>query len=218
MTDGETRAAVTSTPRLAPLPVEGYREEVLAALEAGRASLLSDTLQAALDSRDPSVLAGTLPNAITTMLHHPRLAGAWLGYNAALLREPALSPRQRELLILRVAWRTHSRYEWLQHVRMAPRYGIGARDVEAIAGLAEAQWTALESALVSAADQLLDRHTVDQPTWDRLAAELDERQLVELPFIVGTYACLAMAFNCFGIHPDPQYMTVDAPAIPETED
>ena len=34
---------------------------------------------------------------------------------------PRSSPRQRELMVLRVAWRTRSRYEWVQHLRLAPR-------------------------------------------------------------------------------------------------
>ena len=205
-------------PRLAPLDVAGYDDEVLAALEVGRSSLLSDALQAALDSKDPETLAAILPNAITTLLYHPKLAGSWLAYNGSLLRDPLLSARQRELLILRVAWRTKCRYEWLQHVRVAARYEVTETDVKAIAELVEPSWTELEAGLVAAADQLLDRHTIDRSTWDLLARHLDRAQLVELPFVVGSYTCLAMAFNCFGIRPDPQYLTVDAPELPESED
>ncbi len=217
MTDGDAPAAGGGRPRLAPLSVESYSDEVFAALETGRAVLMSDSLQSALEGRDAAVLAEALPNAITTMLHHPRLAGGWLAYNAALLREPALTPRQRELVILRVAWRTRSVYEWLQHVRLSARYGVTAGEVEAVAGLVEGEWTPVEADLLTATDQLLDRHTIDQATWERLAAQLDERQLVELPFMVGTYVCLAMAFNSLGIQPDPQYSPVDAPALPGTE-
>ena len=37
-----------------------------------------------------------------------------------------LSTRHRELLILRVAWRTHSGYEWAQHSRMGADAGLTA--------------------------------------------------------------------------------------------
>ena len=38
-------------------------------------------------------------------MHHPALTGPWLRYNAQLLQRPALDPRHRELIVLRVAWR-----------------------------------------------------------------------------------------------------------------
>ena len=44
-----------------------------------------------------------------------------------------------------------------------------------------------------------------------LAEQLDERQLVELVFVVGTYTCLAMAFNSFGVQLEPG---ADAGSVP----
>lgn len=215
----ENRTSMTGAePRLAPLPAGRWDEEVVDALELGRSALLSDELQAALDSRDPDRLAKVLPNAITTMLYNPRLAGAWLAFNGALLRDLALSPRNRELVVLRVAWRTRSRYEWLQHVRMAPRHGITPEEVGRIATEAcPGPWAPLEGDLLAATDQLLGTHTITAATWQRLARSMDQRELVELPFVIGAYATLAMAFNTFGIQPDPQYQSVEAPPIPQTE-
>ena len=205
-------------PRIAPLPLDRWDDSVMDALETGRSSLLSDELQAALDSRDPRRLAEVLPNAITTLLYSPDVAGPWLQFNGALLRNLSLTPRLRELLVLRVAWLTRSRYEWLQHVRMAPRYGIEEAEVERIAtDDAPGPWDPIEADLLEAADQMLTCHRVDGATWSRLADRLDERSLVELPFVVGAYATLAMAFNTLAIQPDPQYRSVNAPAFPERE-
>lgn len=209
---------LTDAPRVVPLPVDRWDGAVMDALETARPALLSDELQAALDSRDPHRLAGVLPNAITTLLYSPEVAGPWLQFNGALLRNLSLTPRLRELLVLRVAWLTRSRYEWLQHVRMAPRYGIEEEEVGRIAtDDAPGPWEPLESALLDAVDQMLTGHRVDGETWSRLAEQLDERALVELPFVVGAYATLAMAFNTLGIQPDPQYRSVNAPAFPQTE-
>lgn len=107
----------------------------------------------------------------------------------------AISHRARELMLLRVAWRTRAQYEWVHHVRLAERYGLTPHDVAAIATGTCESWTPLEHDLIAATDQLLDQYRIEADTWNRLAAALDERQLVELPFIVGTYTCLAMAFN-----------------------
>ena len=50
----------------------------------------------------------------------------------------------------------------------------------------------------------IDNTRISDETWARLAEHLDERQLIEVVFTVGTYTCLAMAFNSFGLQLDPE--------------
>lgn len=197
-------------PRLAPIPVEALGDDAR--------DVLRGYLKGAADRfLSPGPGAARMPNVLSTLMHHPRLAAPWLAYNSVLLGTPSIAPRQRELMVLRVAWRTRSRYEWLQHVRVAKQVGVTAAEIEAIAGLAPGAWTPLEAALLAATDQLVDRHVIDDATWARLAQHLDERQLVEVVFVVGSYACLAMAFNSFGIELDPELHEVDAPQMPDEE-
>jgi len=153
-------------------------------------------------------------------MHHPGLAGPFLAFNRVLLFTPALPPRLRELMVLRVAWRTRSTYEWVQHVRLAQGCGITPDEVDAIARGADtdATWTPLEADLLAATNELIDGYRVDDATWARLAEQLDERQLVEVVFVVGTYTCLAMAFNSFGLELDPELRTLAAPPLPDSED
>src|SRR5580704_18455064 len=106
------------TPRLPPLPRDRWDDEVEAALRAGVPDSVADKFLSTGDD------AMRLPNGIGAMLHHPRLAAKFLNYNALLLRDQVLTDRQRELLVLRVAWRTRSQYEWVQHVRLSQRYGV----------------------------------------------------------------------------------------------
>ena len=72
---------------------------------------------------------GRVPNVLATMLHHPALAASFNRFGNVLLTEPAIGHRGRELMLLRVAWRTRARYEWVHHVRLAKTYGLGAHDV-----------------------------------------------------------------------------------------
>jgi alkylhydroperoxidase family enzyme len=156
-----------------------------------------------------------MPNVLATLLRHPALAAPFLTYNNVLLRTPTLEPRWRELAVLRVAWRTRSEYEWMQHVRLAARWGITTEEVEAVGRGADAGlWSALEADLLAATDQLLESYQIDDETWARLAQHLDERQLIELTFVVGTYTCLAMAFNSVGLAPDPGLDPAAAPRLP----
>jgi len=149
------------------------------------------------------------------MLHHPALAGPWLAYNNVLLWAPALEHRLRELMVLRIAWRTRAPYEWVQHVKLGERYDVTRDDVLAVvAGPDSERWSPLERDLLVATDQLLDDHRIADDTWARLAERLDERQLVEVVFVAGTYSCLAMVFNSFGLELDAGLDPGDIP-LPE---
>lgn len=195
--------------RLTPLPRDQWDDDVIGALrKAFPENLVERFLSTAPD-------APPVPAAISTMLHHPALAGAWLAYNNVLLWSPSVAPRLRELAVLRVAWRTRSEYEWVQHVKLGERFAITRDDVEAIGnGADDERWEPLERDVLRATDQLLDRQRIDDDTWARLAAVLDERQLVELVFVVGTYTCLAMAFNSFGIELEAGMDPSAAPPLP----
>lgn len=188
-----------AAPRLAPLPRERWDDDVRDALRTG----FSDEVATRFLSTGADAI--TMPNVVATLMHHPQMAGPFLAYNRVLLQRPALDPRLRELMVLRVAWRTRARYEWAQHVRLATGLGVSPAEINAIAGVGDDVnvWTPLESHLLAATDQLIDGYRVDDDTWSSLADELDERQLVELVFVVGTYTGLAMAFNSLGLQLDP---------------
>ncbi|HMG27544.1 MAG TPA: carboxymuconolactone decarboxylase family protein [Acidimicrobiia bacterium] len=198
--------------RIAPLPIDGWDDDAVAAL---RAAFGEDAAERLLSTE-----AGgpRMPNVLPTLLRHPALTGPFLAYNAVLLNAPTIEPRARELMILRVAWRTRSAYEWAQHVRIARSCGITAAEVDAVAhGAVADTWSSFDADLLTATDELLDDYRIDDDTWARLADHLDERQLIEVAFIVGTYTCLAMAFNSFGLELDPELQGTALPPPADTK-
>lgn len=202
-----------ASPRLAPVPREEWGDDVRAALSTA----FSEAGTARFFSTGPDAIP--MPNVLSTLMHHPALAGPFLVYNNVLLRTPALDHRTRELIILRVAWRTRARYEWAQHVRIATSVGITTTEIDAIAGALDAgEWTTLEADVLAATDQCIDHYRIDDDTWSRLAGAFDERQLVELVFVVGTYTGLAMAFNSFGLQVDPELQETANTSLPEPEE
>jgi 4-carboxymuconolactone decarboxylase len=205
-------SAESREPRIPPLPVEEWTDAERAALRA----YIGDAGVERFLGGAPD--APRLPNVLGTLIRHPDLAARWLPYNDVLLRTGTLDPRLRELVILRVAWSTGSEYEWVQHVRLGRRLGITDAEIDAIAGAAPHEWAPLEADLLAAADELLERSRVTDATWARLAGHLDQVQLIEVVFVVGTYTCLSMAFQTFGIALDPELVDYPAPRVPERED
>jgi alkylhydroperoxidase family enzyme len=205
---------VTEGPRVAPVPKAEWDDDMRAAL----AQAFPGPVVERLLSTEPGAMA--MPNVIATLMQHPTLAGPFLAYNQMLLGKTAtLAPRDRELVILRVAWRTKSRYEWFQHVRLAPRVDLSEAELVAIAeGPGAALWSARDADLLAATDQLIDDYRVDDATWAQLARELDARQLVELVFVVGTYTALAMAFRTFGLQLDEELLGLAPASVPDFEE
>lgn len=162
------------------------------------------------DDRTRAALAGLLPeerrnlrgagNALATLVRHPGLTEAFLGFSAHLLMRSTLPPRVRELAILRVAKRRDCRYEWNHHSRMAAKAGLTEAEIDA-AGRGEAV-AELDQAVLGAVDELDATSTLSDKTWDRLAEHLDERQLMDLVLTIGGYCMMAMAFNAFGVEPE----------------
>jgi len=161
--------------------------------------------------------APPMPNVLGTLVRHPALATRFLPYNDVLLRKGRIDPRLRELAIMRVAWRTGSRYEWVQHVRLARGLEVTDAEIDAIADGAAHEWSPLEADVLAAADELLAGYRVTDATWARLGTRLDTEQLMELVFVVGTYVCLSMAFQSFGIRLDPELLDYPAPTLADKE-
>ncbi|MFD6894141.1 carboxymuconolactone decarboxylase family protein [Rhodococcus sp. NPDC060086] len=201
----------TPTGRLAPLPLAHWApgsREILCGHVKAADRYLSDTPE-----------CSPLPNVLGLLGHHPELGGAWLAYNGVLLDNPTLDPRLRELMILRISWRTRAAYEWAQHVVAARAHGITDDEITRIGLGADAGvWTPLESSLLAAIDQLIDHHQVDDSTWALLEDSLEPRQLLEALFVAGTYVCLAMVFNSVALPLDPSIDLTAIPELPELED
>lgn len=169
--------------RLTPLPAEQWDDEVQLALKG----MLPRARQ------NPEG-AGT---ALATLVRHPDLTKAYLGFNVYLLFRSTLPARLREVAVLRIAHRRECAYEWAHHVEMAKAEGLTDADIEAIRdGDANDD---LDRLIVRATDELEDKSNLTDETWAALGAHLTERQRMDFVFTVGAYGMLAMAFNTFGV-------------------
>ena len=188
-------------PRIPPLPPDEWPEGMQAALAALRPA----NPRHPTPPRDPDRPKGL--NVLGALAHHPELATAFHTLTGHVLFASTLSPRQRELLVLRVAVARHADYEWAQHVVLAEDAGISADEVARVRVGPEAPgWSPFEAALLRAVDELVAEAEISEATWADLATELEPPQLMDLVFTVGTYEVLAMALKSFGVALDADLM------------
>ena len=174
-------------PRVPPLPEREWPPEVEEILRPFR-----------------GFAGGRVLNIYRTLAHHPELFRSWLGFATHVLVKTTLSPRDRELAILRTGWLCRSDYEWGQHVRLARDAGLGDDEIARVpAGPDAAGWSPREAAILRAADELHRDARVGDATWAELARHYDTRQLLDLVFAIGQYTLVAMALNSLGVENDP---------------
>ena len=188
--------SASRTPRLAPLPPEEWSDDVRAAIAAMRPPDARHELKRRKDG--PRAL-----NALGTLARHPALMHAFHAFNGHILFTSTLEPRERELLVLRVAKLRDAAYEWAQHVVVGRDSGLDDDDIARIADGPDAPgWSPIDAALLRAVDELIADARISDATWAVLADTLDEHQLMDLVFTVGAYEVLAMAFRSFDIQLD----------------
>lgn len=157
--------------------------------------------------------ASEATNIFATLVRHPGLFRKWMPFGGKLLAGK-IPARERELLILRTGWNTRAPYEWHQHVRIALAAGVTEDEVERVKlGPDAPGWSPRDAVLLRAADELHDDACITDTTWAALTEHLDERQLVELPMLVGHYHLVAFTLNSLGVQiEDGSATTIEGPA------
>ena len=148
---------------------------------------------------------GGPPNIFTTLARHRGLFRRWLRFAGTLMPGGVLPRADSELVILRVAHNCGSEYEWRHHERLGALAGLSADDIARVReGAGASGWTPRQALLVRAADELHSpERAISDELWPALAAELDERELIELCMLIGHYEMLAMTLNSLRVQPDP---------------
>jgi 4-carboxymuconolactone decarboxylase len=148
-------------------------------------------------------------HVLKTFAQYPALTRPFLQFNRHLLTSSVLPVRLRQLAILRVAWTRKARYMWASHIRTSIRLGLGSEDFQAVKiGHAAVCWSESERAILKAVDQLVESSDLDDAHWALLAAHLDQRQIMDFVFTVGTYTMLAMVLTSWRIQREPELLAL----------
>lgn len=138
------------------------------------------------------------------MANHPDLGKAFNVWRKYLLMGNTLPARLLEIIILRVAARVRSAYEWHNHVGYAMNAGLTLEDIAAIRdwmpdAVADPRWSETEAAVLVGIDELIVKGTLTDATWTTLARTLDKRQMMDLVFTIGHYVMTSWALSSFGV-------------------
>jgi alkylhydroperoxidase family enzyme len=136
------------------------------------------------------------------LARHPAMAREFMTYNAFLLQRGELPLRLRELAILRLAHARRSVFFWSEHVKVATKGGLPEADIARLA-VGNDGFDGNDRLVLEATDELLANGRAAPETWRRLVDDLGTHQAMELIFVVGTYAMLAMAGDTWGLVPPP---------------
>jgi alkylhydroperoxidase family enzyme len=147
-------------------------------------------------------LAAMMPPGVPPILlfrtfarHLPRAGamGEWGAYE--LGRDLSLTRRDREIVIDRTCARCRCEYEWGVHVAFfAERVGLDHDQVLALThgSPTDACWTdERDRVLIDVVDSLHDQADVPDDLYERLAAQLDEPEILDLLMLCGWYHAIS---------------------------
>jgi 4-carboxymuconolactone decarboxylase len=173
-------------PRITPLDINEIAD---AAIESTK------KIRQAAGSATP-VSAATIPELVATLLRHPGLFQRVADLSIQLQGGGVLMPKDRQLAILRTTWLCQAPYAWGEHVKHSTRIGFTREVIERVTqGSAAPGWDEHERAILRAVEELYEEAMISDATWEILSKRLDEKQLFELPVLVGQFTTVAYFQN-----------------------
>jgi alkylhydroperoxidase family enzyme len=131
-------------------------------------------------------------NLYKMVAHSPHVVRNFLRLGNSLIGRTELSPKLRELTIMRIARLCKSEYEWTQHTPVALEAGVSQEQLDTIDLWKESDsFTEAERAILQYVDEVAKNVTVADETFEILKRYLSERSIVELTLSIGWWGMLA---------------------------
>lgn len=186
-----------SEPRIPPLDKSKNRKLVKELLDQ---SEWDDFVQKIIENTKETKTLLIRLNVWATLLRYKDLCFSFYVDNSHTMLRSTLPDRDREILILRIAWLCYAKYEWAQHVRFGKFVGLTEEEILRITEGSDAEgWDSFDATLIRSVDELYKDTFISDTTWKTLTERYDTYQLMDLVFTVGQYQSLAMALNTFGV-------------------
>ncbi|MBV9970554.1 MAG: carboxymuconolactone decarboxylase family protein [Xanthobacteraceae bacterium] len=149
---------------------------------------------------------GGLLNVYKLLLHSPALAQTWFDHNGAVRWKTVLSGRFREIVIIRIALLNGVDYVLAQHVPgLAVAEGLTLAECDALADWrATAHFDARERAALGYAEAMTMTTSVQDEVFAEVRRHFDDREIVELSVLIGTYIMHNRVMKALAIDLEPE--------------
>ncbi len=131
-------------------------------------------------------------NVFKTAAHSPELMQSWWQMMVILLSRLQLSPRLRELAILRLFQLTRCEYGYAHHVRIGRDAGVTDEQIAALARYESSErFSPLEKLVLRYTDAATKLTDAAPALAQQLKSELSERDVFELTFCIANWNLMA---------------------------
>jgi alkylhydroperoxidase family enzyme len=139
-----------------------------------------------------------------TFARHPRLNQARTLRANFINRVSKLTPRHREMFILRIGWDCQSEYEWAQHVGSVGRAREHGLDpVEVAKGPDAPGLDPFDAAIYRAVDELYQQAGISDASWKALSTRFDPELIMSGIFAAASYRSTSMSLRTYGMQLEP---------------
>ena len=139
-------------------------------------------------------------NLLKALAHSPKILRDFNRMGITLLFKGDLSPRLRELAILRVGNLAQANYEWTQHVPIALQAGADQEQIDALSDWkAETVFNDQERAVLQYTDELSQNIRAADDTFAGVQEFLSEKEIIELTVTIGYYAMVCRILEALQI-------------------
>jgi len=173
------------------VPVTAFAQERMGAVPADKMTPAQKQAVA-----DHTAARGQLTGPWQVLVRSPELMGRVRGLSDYVRFNSALPPRLSEFVILITAREWSQAYEWNAHQPLAIKGGLNPDIAKAIiegrrpTGMAED-----EEVLYDFVTELLQNHSVSDPTYARAMAKFGEKAVLDTIGLMGHYSLIAMVLN-----------------------
>jgi 4-carboxymuconolactone decarboxylase len=146
---------------------------------------------------------GALQGPFTMFLHSPEIAGRVAHLGAFVRFEGSLDMRVRVLAAMTVAREFEAMYVWGAQTNGARRLGIPESTITAIREKHTRGIPPEDAQIVTFTRQLLEKHRVDDATFQAMQERFGPDQFIQLTGAIGYFSLLAMTVNACELEAAP---------------
>ena len=149
---------------------------------------------------------GALINIYKLLLHTPTVCMTWFEHIGAIRWKTKLSPRLREIAIVRIAQSAKYAYALQQHIPgIAVPDGVSLEECEALKDWrASGKFSDAERAALAYDDAMIAGPEVADLVFNNVRKHYSEREVVELTVLVGTYLMHNRVFTALRVDLEPK--------------